>query len=48
VDGQPKLMLDFMTQDGQAADVWSNEYLQLAVLLGTSIPGEIRLLGTGK
>jgi hypothetical protein len=48
VAGQQKMMLDFMTKDGQAADVWSNEFLQLAVLLGASIPGEIRLLGTGK
>jgi hypothetical protein len=47
VDGK-KLMLDFMTKDGQAAGVWSNESLQMAVLLGASIPGEVRLLGTGK
>jgi hypothetical protein len=46
--GGQKLKLDFMTKDGQAADVWTNEFLQLAILLGASIPGEVRLLGTGK
>ena len=41
--GADRLFADFMTADGDSADVWWNEQTQLLVLMGASIPGEVRI-----
>ena len=41
--GADRLFADFMTADGDSADVWWNEQTQFLVLMGASIPGEVRI-----
>merc|ERR1712032_1650981 len=39
--------MDFMTEGGPAAEVWWNEQAKWLVLLGQSIPGEVRVRRSG-
>jgi hypothetical protein len=41
--GADRLFADFITADGDSADVWWNEQTQLLVLIAASIPGEVRI-----
>ena len=45
-----KLLMDFMTKDGELHPVWYNENVKLGVMLGSNIQGEVRtrVLGGGK
>jgi hypothetical protein len=38
-----KLLMDFMTKDGELHPVWYNENVKLGVLLGSNIKGEVRI-----
>lgn len=46
--GESKLLIDFMTEGGQAHPVWWDEAVKWRVLLGGSIRGEVRVRGTGE
>jgi len=45
--GESKLLLDFMTEGGQAHPVWWDEAVKWRVLMGGSIRGEVRVRNTG-
>eukprot|EP00527_Entomoneis_sp_CCMP2396_P009552 CAMPEP_0198139052 /NCGR_PEP_ID=MMETSP1443-20131203/2395_1 /TAXON_ID=186043 /ORGANISM="Entomoneis sp., Strain CCMP2396" /LENGTH=283 /DNA_ID=CAMNT_0043801047 /DNA_START=223 /DNA_END=1071 /DNA_ORIENTATION=- len=38
-----KLLMDFMTKDGELHPVWYNENVKLSVMLGSNIKGEVRI-----
>ena len=46
--GESKLLIDFMTEGGQAHPVWWDEAVKWRVLLGGSIRGEVRVRSTGE